>query len=161
VSVPDRVERTRQQMNDPLLSAAGLAIAPIAASGVAAAIAPGRTVGSVIIVLMIAVLAYLGGVVAALRLGEHGQTFRGTELGRKVAANACTPVLLGGVVAAAFSGYAALAIVSASTLWAYRVGLVGARDRLGVTGRDRYPSAAALAVLAGGPAITRAALHLM
>ena len=148
-------------MRDPLLQAAGLAIAPIAASGVSAAVATGRTVGSVIIALMIAVLAYLGGVVAALRLGEHGRAFRGGEVGRDVAAKACTPVLLGGVVAAAFSGYAALAIISASTLWAYRVGLVGARDRLGVTGGDRYPSAAALALLAGGPAVARAALFLL
>jgi hypothetical protein len=145
---------------DPLLQAAGIAIAPIIASGVAAALAPGRTVGSVIIALLIAVLAYLGGVVAALRLGEHGRGFGEAPLGRAVAAQACTPVLLGGVVAAAFSGYAALAVVSASTLWAYRLGLVGARDRLGMTRPDRYRSAAVLALLAGGPALTRAALLL-
>ena len=146
---------------DPLLQAAGIAIAPVVASGVAAALAPGRTVGSVIIALMTAVLAYLGGVVAALRWAEHGRGFRGLELGRVLAAKACMPVLVGGVVAAPFSGYAALAIVSASALWAYRVGLVGAGDRLGVTGRDRYRSAAALALLAGGPAVTRAALGLL
>lgn len=153
MSAPPRV--------DPLLRAAGLAIAPIVASGVAAAIAPGRTVGSVIIALMIAVLAYLGGVVAALRLSANARVFQGAELRREVAAKACAPILVGGVVAAAFSGYVALAIASASTLWAYRVGLVEARDRLGVTGRDRYPSAASLALAAGGPAVARAALCLL
>ena len=146
---------------DPLLYAAGLAIAPIAACGIAAAIAPGRTVGSVIIALMIAVLAYLGGVVAALRFGAHAASLASHPLGRQLAAMICMPVLLGGVIGAALSGYAALAVVSISTLWAYRVGLVGARDRLGLAERDRYRSAAVCALLAGGPAVTRAALSVL
>jgi hypothetical protein len=146
---------------DPLLQAAGVAIAPIAASGIAAALAPGRTVGSVIIALMIAVLAYLGGVVAALRFGQHAAPLAAHGLGRQLAAKMCTPVLLGGVIAAALSGYAALAVSSLSTLWAYRVGLVGARDLLGLTGRDRHRTALVCALLAGGPPVTRAVLYVL
>jgi hypothetical protein len=138
---------------DPLLYAAGVAIAPIAASGLAAAIAPGRTVGSVVIALMIAVLAYLGGVVAAFRFGD-----------RELAAKVCVPVLIAGVLAAfstAFSAIAPLLVISIGALWAYRVGLVGARDRLGLSGQDRYPKALVCTLLAGGPAVTRAVLYMM
>jgi hypothetical protein len=138
---------------DPLLYAAGVAIAPIAASGLAAAIAPGRTVGSVVIALMIAVLAYLGGVVATFRFGD-----------RELAATVCIPVLLGGVVAAfstAFSAVAPLLVICIGALWAYRVGLVGARDLLGLTGQDRYQKALVCTLLAGGPAVTRAVLYML
>lgn len=138
---------------DPLLYAAGVAIAPIAASGLAAALSPNRTVGSVVIASMIAVLAYLGGVVAALRFGD-----------RQLAAKVCIPVLLGGVAAAfsaAFSASAALLVISISALWAYRVGLVGARDLLGLSGRDRYQTALVCTLLAGGPAVTRAVLYVL
>lgn len=154
---------TESQPPDPLLYAAGVAIAPIAASGLAAALAPGRTVGSVVIALMIAVLAYLGGVVAALRFGQHAPWLAERPLARQVAALVCIPVLLGGVVAAAlsaaFSAFSALVVISASALWAYRVGLVGARDRLGLAGRDRYRTALCCALCAGGPAVTRALLY--
>lgn len=138
---------------DPLLYAAGVAIAPIAACGLAAALAPGCTVGSVVIASMIAVLAYLGGVVAAFRFGD-----------RELAATVAVPVLLGGSLAAlfaAFSAVAALLMISISALWAYRVGLVGARDRLGLTGRDRYQKALVCTLLAGGPAVTRAVLNIL
>jgi hypothetical protein len=138
---------------DPLLHAAGVAIAPVAASGIAAAIAAGRTVGSVVIALMIAVLAYLGGVVAAFRFGD-----------RELAPTVCMPVLLGGAVAAfstVFSAVAPLLVISMSALWAYRVGLVGARDRLGLTGQDRYSKALVCTLLAGGPAVTRAVLYML
>jgi hypothetical protein len=148
---------------DPLLYAAGVALAPIAATGVAAAIAPGRTVGSVVIALMIAVLAYLGGVVAALRLGRHAPWLAENALAQQVAALVCVPVLLGGVVAAvlsaAFSAIGALVVISVSALWAYRVGLVGSRDRLGLAGRDRHRTALLCALCAGGPAVTRAVLY--
>jgi hypothetical protein len=144
-----------------LLQAAGVAIAPIAASGLAAAVATGRTVGSVVIALMIAVLAYLGGVVAALRFGAHGPVVAAHPEGRRLAAAICMPVLLGGVVAAALSGYAALAVTSVSALWAYRVGLVGARDRLGLAGRDRHRTALVCALLAGAPPVTRVVLYVL
>ena len=155
---------TEPQPLDPLLRAAGIAIAPIAASGLAAALAPGRTVGSVVIALMIAVLAYLGGVVAALRFGEHAPWLAGRPLARQVAAMSAIPVLLGGVAAAvcsAFSAAGALLVISASALWAYRVGLVGARDRLGLVGRDRYRTALFCALSASGPAVTRAVLYVL
>jgi len=149
---------------DPLLHAAGLAIAPIAASAVVAALAPGRTVGSVVIALLVAVLAYLGGAVAALRLSGHAPWLAGQPLARQLAAAICVPVFVGGVVAAAcaaFSAAGALLVISVSALWAYRVGLVGARDRLGLSGRDRYRTALLCALCAGGPAVTRAVLYAM
>jgi len=146
---------------DPLLQAAGVAIAPIAASGVAAALTEGRTVGSVIIALMIAVLAYLGGVVAALRFGADAGPIARSPLGRELASKICVPVLLGGVIAAALSGFAALAVSSISTLWAYRVGLSGARERVGLEKADHHRSAAVCALLAGGPAVTRAVLSVL
>jgi hypothetical protein len=151
--VTERQASRGHESRDPLLYAAGVAIAPIAACGLAAALSPGRTVGSVVIASMIAVLAYLGGVVGALRLGD-----------RQLAARVCIPVLLGGVVAAfsgAFSAAAALVAISISALWAYRVGLVGARDLLGLTGRDRYQTALVCTLLAGGPAVTRAVLYVL
>ena len=146
-----------QSSRDPLLYAGGVAIAPIVASGIAAALAPSRTVGSVVIALMIAVLAYLGGVVAGLR-------FSGSPSARQLAAKVCIPVLLGGVGAAffaVFSAAAALAVISIGALWAYRVGLVGARDQLGLSGRDRYQTALVCTLLAGGPAVTRAVLYVV
>lgn len=152
---------TPRRQADPLLSAAGLAIAPIAVSGLAAALAPERTVGSVVIALLVAVIVYLGGVVATLRFGAHVPPLAGHPAGREVAAMSCKPVLLSGVIGAALSGYAALAVISMGALWAYRVGLAGARDRLGLPERDRRRSAALCALLAGGPAATRALLYVL
>lgn len=153
-----------QRRRDPLLYAAGVAIAPIGACGLAAALSPDRTVGSVVIALMAAVLAYLGGVVAALRFGGRAAACADPQRGRQLAARVCIPVLVGGVAAAfsaAFSGSAALLLNAISALWAYRVGLVGARDLLGLAGRDRYQSALACTLLAGGPAVTRAVLYIL
>jgi hypothetical protein len=150
-----------QAVPHPLFQASAAALLPVLAFGLAAALAPGRTVGSVIIALMGGTLACLGGVVLSARMARQIDALRATQHAARLACIASLPMLLGAIAVAAVERSAlgaAFALTLATFVWSQRAVVLGLR-RTGAAGpHSLHRTATLLALTAHAPSLFRHAL---
>ncbi len=144
-----------------MLHAAAFALLPVLVVGVAAALAPGRTVGSVVIAALGAVLAYVGGVVLGQRAADRIPALASHAQGHRLTSLMSLAVHAAGVLAAVTSGWSALACSVAGSFWSARIGFLGARDLIGVAAPQQLRVVAACAFAVNAPALLRSALYAL
>jgi hypothetical protein len=145
----------------PLFQASAASLLPIVAFGGAAAVAPGHTVGSVVIALMGGTLATLGGVVLSARLARSLRALHASPQRERLACLASLPMLLGATVVALVERAAlglAFAVALATLAWSHRAVVLASRAIAGAQAHGLGRAAAALAIAAHLPSLFRLAL---
>jgi hypothetical protein len=148
--------RTHASAAQPLPMASLNVIAPVLAHALVAALAPSPTVGTVVIASLIAILVYLGGMVAATRAGamiSARLTPEHEAFGAWIGAAWCVPVSLAGALAAPCPSGIALLIIAIGAAFSYDSAMRGAALLLSSQGPTRNAIAAACTVVGTGPAL--------